>query len=186
MEAIWAKKLEITTICKEVWGDIYQLKCHSLYNVRLCMFNYKILTNSLPSPIQLNKWNKDINKDCELCMVPDNIVHVISECIIVRDVWKTIEKNLRCKLKTSNIILGINACRDSTNICKPKEEIVSYIAYFLYTYKMNCKNKKSIYSKGNLKSYIINQLAEVCIIYEQINVSISNIGKRIVEELKTS
>ena len=47
------------------------------------IFNYKLsLTNSIPSPIHLNKWIFTVNKLCDTGKTLDTIEHSIFNCVV--------------------------------------------------------------------------------------------------------
>ena len=50
-------------------------------------FNYKLLHNMLITNEGVNKWNKDISKDCEYCLEIEDIEHKIFNCKLVKPIW---------------------------------------------------------------------------------------------------
>ena len=92
MEKVWANRLGCDSMCDQGWSKIYINKCHTFHDVRINMFNYKILTNSLPSPLVISKWNKEMTTVCEKCDISDSITHILYECNEVKEVWNKVSK----------------------------------------------------------------------------------------------
>ena len=126
-----------------------------------------------------------MNTQCEKCKIPDSIEHILYECTISQDVWKIVENEFKCKMNLSSIVLGIDVGKKPKYVNKIREEIISYIAYLLYTYKMKCKNQKDVFSIKNIKIYVVNQLSDLSNVYEKINVQFAKSCKKVIEHIRT-
>ena len=151
----------------DCWSRIYLNKCHLIRDKRIGMFNYKILTNSLPSPVQIHKWNRNINKDCEVCKEPDTIAHILYECKVINPIWEKVGNVIKATINYKEIVLGdkIYTCVKYEN----KDTIIAHIAYYLYTFKMLCKNKKTSFNNNNLYIFIRAKILNVCKMYEGLD-----------------
>jgi hypothetical protein len=172
MEKVWAQRLKGGTITKEMWSNIYLRRCHLMKDKKICMFNYKLLTNALPSPIQLNKWLQSISDLCEHCEQPDNIQHILYDCSISLYIWQRVSKAIKMNIKLKDVVVGRSSAHwNKKYIFKERDEIICYIAYYLYQFKMKCKNDKKIFDKKNTVSYIRKKLISLNEIMENVNQS---------------
>ena len=140
MEEVFTKQFDCKEITRESWARIYVNQCYIIRDKKIGMFNYKILTNSLPSPMQINKWNANINKDCETCEKTDTIAHILYECKVIRPIWKKVGNIIKTTVNYRDIVLGASSYDSKKR--EDKDTIISHIAYYLYSFKMLCKNKK--------------------------------------------
>jgi len=72
------------------------------------------------------KWNPNVNPNCELCSVKDNIQHLIYDCQLAQYLWQKVGNSLNCNIKLVDIIFGTE---NSTN-----NYIFSFICYLLFKF----------------------------------------------------
>ena len=58
---VFIKQFDCKKITRKSWARIYVNQCHIIRDKKIGMLNYKIMTDALPSRVQINKWNANIN-----------------------------------------------------------------------------------------------------------------------------
>ena len=160
----FVKKHFVPSSCEKKWSDtfnfefskglfesIYLKKIKKEPIVKVAEFNYKLLQNLLVSNDCVNKWNKSISKDCNVCGILEDIKHKIFTCSLTVPVWKLLEKYLKCKLEWKTIVLGFHF---GNNYTKLVEQCLSLVAMSIYSYKIKCKMKQHKICENGLKNYV--------------------------------
>lgn len=181
MEEVFTKQFDCKEITRESWARIYVNQCHTIRDKKIGMFNYKILTNSLPSPVQINKWNANINKDCETCEKTDTIAHILYECKVISPIWKKVGNIIKTTVNYRDIVLGASSYDSKKR--EDKDTIISHIAYYLYSFKMLCKNKKDSFNHNNVCRYISAKIHTFCKVYEIIDPEVCKVMMNVLQHL---
>ena len=181
MEEVWIKRLGCENLNDKIWRKIYLTKCHTFLDKNINMFNYKILTNSLPTPLIISKLNKEMAILCESCNVSDTIMHILYGCKLVRVIWNKVSNCLNIVINLKSIIIGCN--HESTNLHVLRETVISFVAYLVYTYKMKCKNKEAILSVKNFERFIAMRLLQNSMIFQEISQPLYNLLQKVANTL---
>ena len=160
----FVKKHFVPSSCEKKWSDtfnfefskglfesIYLKKIKKEPIVKVAEFNYKLLQNLLVSNDCVNKWNKSISKDCNVCGILEDTKHKIFTCSLAVPVWKLLEKYLKSKLEWKTIVLGFHF---GNNYTKLVEQCLSLVAMSIYSYKIKCKMKQHKICENGLKNYV--------------------------------
>ena len=105
----WARKFQMS-VPKDMWS----IPRRSTKETRLKALQLKILHNTYPTNILLEKMGMAPKRLCQICKVQDFTEHFFAECTAVKPMWKEIEKYLAIymgrsiKLSPSSILLGID------------------------------------------------------------------------------
>jgi hypothetical protein len=138
----------------------------------------------MPTPLQVNKWNQNVSIVCETCNVSDSIMHILYECQELKNIWEQISKCINMKINLQDIIVGRSMHYwNKEPVYVIEDTIISHISYYLYTFKMKCKNGKGILNQKNLNMYIISKLIELCKVYRIINPMVYKIANKIVKQM---
>ena len=133
----WCKKFNFS-YDYNFFKNLYLRKIQKEPIAKLAEFNYKLLHNLLVTNIDLNKWDNNISKDCELCNTLEDREHIILSCNIAKPFWQKFEQIFKCKITWKLLVLGFNYGNKNTNMI---EECMSAMAWFIYNYKKKCKMK---------------------------------------------
>ena len=108
----------------------------------MCEFNYKLLNNLLCCNLSLFRCKIRVTKHCENCNHDvENVQHLIFDCENVREIWYKIGVILDFSIQWRHILLGFFS--ESSNRISFVNELISFIAFKIYKYKMTCRyNKK--------------------------------------------
>ena len=153
MENVWA--LEFNGISKDNWHTIYEEKIKNIIDKNVAEFNFKLLHNMLPNNLYLSKWNKDITKFCNTCQEIENTKHMIYECSIAHVLWRRVSEIININIKWKHIVIGFVEKNQSTIIYN---NIISFISYKLFKYKMKCKILKENVTSEGLTIYLKSSL----------------------------
>jgi len=184
MEKIWTNKFKCELISRNMWGYIYEMRCFKVLERRIGIFNYKILTNSLPSPVHLSKWLPNIHPLCEICKTSDNIEHFIYGCSELQEMWNAIGKILNIMISFKDLVLGHSIYLCSLKVYNDIDVLISYVAYYTYTFKMKCKNGKGVYNMFNVINTIIAQLLQHVDIFEKTDHMLFKMAMTVIRALR--
>ena len=98
--------------------------------------------NLLCNRYALSKWKRDIDKYCLLCHDSiENNEHLIFSCKNVQEIWKKASVCLKFSVSWKTIVIGFyDEVNDKTVLMN---NIISFIAYRIYKYKMFCRIHKA-------------------------------------------
>lgn len=142
---------------KSSWSLIYTQKISKMYDRKVAEFNFKLFNNLLANRYLLSKWNSDIEKYCLYCQSSnENNEHLIFLCENVKEIWKSVSDCLKFDVSWKNIILGFyDELNDKTILLN---NIISFIAYRIYKYKMFCRLDNNRESIGDIRKHIKHSL----------------------------
>ena len=144
---------------REHWKIIYINKIQNIYDKRVCEFNYKLLNNLLCCNLSLFRCKIRVTKHCENCNHDvENVQHLIFDCENVREIWYKIGVILDFSIQWRHILLGFFS--ESSNRISFLNELISFIAFKIYKYKMTCRYNKKREDKLNLIYYMKNALLD--------------------------
>lgn len=91
----WELKLHIIMDIKQfqkIFANIYKQTICTKYRD----FQYRVLTDTIPTQKLLNKWKKVDSDICNLCgMFPQDQLHLFCNCIKVRCLWESVKMYIR-------------------------------------------------------------------------------------------
>ena len=147
------------SIEKEYWRNIYCNKVQNIYDKRVCEFNYKLINNLLCCNLSLNRCKIRPTKHCDYCKHDvENMRHLIFDCENVMEIWYKTSIILDFVIQWKHIILGF--FYESNNKITFFNELISFIAFKIYKYKMKCRYNKTIEDKTGLLLYVKNSLLD--------------------------
>ena len=73
------------------WENVYIAKIKQMYDNKIAEFNYKLLHCILNNNVAVSKWNKTVSPLCDICLVDEDIKHLLFKCNILRNIWQKIE-----------------------------------------------------------------------------------------------
>ena len=77
----------------EEWENLFPNIFSYTNNVTLRYFQYKILNRILVTNVKVNKWNKNISENCNLCFsAPETVIHLLVECPQVQSLWTLLQR----------------------------------------------------------------------------------------------
>lgn len=176
MEKVWKNRFQCDPMSRALWNNIYNRKCFQMVERKIGMFNYKLLTNALPSPIRLSKWISNIAHNCEKCQIPDNIEHFLFDCSEIKTLWKHVGESANIMISYKHIIMGHAYFSERQTVYENIDNMISYVAYFVYSFKMKCKNGEHIYNEKNAILYVQKQL---CDLLKKLNIFEQPLGEMI-------
>ena len=153
-EYMWQKTFTFSN--KYVWKNVYLSKIINIYEKSVAEFNYKLLNCILNNNLNVSKWNKDVRPFCEYCMIVENNEHLLYTCKLCENIWRKISLFLGFTITWQILVLGfyneINAKTIRLN------NLLSFICFTIYKYKMKCRFQKEKMSMDNFTSKIKNCL----------------------------
>ena len=146
----------IFNIEKSQWENIYKLQISYAYEKVVAEFNYKLLNGILNNNLIVSKWNKNISPKCEICNCDDDIKHLLFECNLVENIWKIISDFLKFEISWKTLVIGFN--REFNNKTIKLNNLLSFVCYRIYKYKMKCRVKYEVMSENNLRESLKHSL----------------------------
>jgi len=145
------------------WSDVYKSKLVKVKEVKLIVFNYKLLNNILASSIKLCQWKIYGNSYCHLCFAKGDTVHMILNCPFFENYYNNV-KVICTKLGLENIKFDTK-----TLICGYKSfdsnyENVNYLLNIIFfvvykTYIITRERRKDIAPLSILKQELYLRLS---------------------------
>ena len=161
MERFWSELFCIDDLLVS-WENIYLEKIKKIFDKNVSEFNFKLLHNLLTCNKYVNKWNKDLDKNCSNCNAEEDIKHLIFDCDIVKPIWSKISLLINIEVTWKIIVIGFPAyCSKNTFILN---NILSFIAYKIYKYKMKCRILNENVTNVSLLCFLKNALAQFYLI----------------------
>ena len=161
MERFWSELFCIDDLLVS-WENIYLEKIKKIFDKNVSEFNFKLLHNLLTCNKYVNKWNKDLDKNCSNCNAEEDIKHLIFDCDIVKPIWSKISLLINKEVTWKIIVIGFPAyCSKNTFILN---NILSFIAYKIYKYKMKCRILNENVTNVSLLCFLKNALAQFYLI----------------------
>ena len=156
MENFWSKLFCIDD--RQMWGNIYQEKVKKIFDKNVSEFNYKLLHNILSCNKCVSKWKENFDKNCLNCYVEEDIKHLIFYCCISNPIWKKVSDILNINVTWKVIVIGFPAyCNKNTFIFN---NVVSFVAYKMYKYKMKCRVLNDIVTYNGLLCFLKSALTQ--------------------------
>jgi hypothetical protein len=84
------------------WLDVYMCKLVRVKEVKMLVFNYKLLNNILASGVKLKQWRIYENECCHLCFAKGDTVHMICRCPYFTNYYVCV-KDICAKMGLSNV-----------------------------------------------------------------------------------
>ena len=109
--------------------------------------------NLLSNRYSLSKWKRDIDEYCEFCHdAIENNEHLIFSCTNIQEIWKKASECLKFSVSWKTIVIGFyDDVNDKTVLIN---NIISFIAYRIYKYKMFCRIQNKAESYTDIKKHI--------------------------------
>ena len=134
---------------KSQWENIYNCKISLMHEKVIAEFNYKLLNGLLNCNLSVSKWNKQISPKCELCNCDDDIKHLLFKCTIVENIWRNVSHFLKFDIKWKTLVIGFD--KEINNKTIKLNNLLAFICYRIYNYKMKCRVKNEVMSESNLR-----------------------------------
>ena len=138
---------------KSSWSAIYIQKISNIYDKKVAEFNFKMMHNLLSNRYILSKWKHDIDRNCVICNgIIENNEHLIYSCSNVVEIWSKASNSLKFNISWKNIVIGFyDEVNDKTVLIN---NIISFIAYRIYKYKMFCRIHNNPESYTDLRKHV--------------------------------
>ncbi len=157
MQRVWCKDLELTSLkYQHTWQQIYKLKIKKMPIKKLAEFNYKLLNATLPCGVILCKWKKNIDANCTVCTKPETLKHMLFECKMVCEIWKTLGLFVNVNIMWKHLVVGYFLC--TNNRTENINFITSFISYSIFKINNRCKWNEVDYGTQNISQYVISDL----------------------------
>lgn len=153
MEAKWSKEFNISN---DQWKNIYTAKIINAFDKQIAEFNYKLLHNQLNCNYNVNKWNKDVGKNCVSCEQIENIEHLIYGCPDTKRIWEKVSEILKLNITWKTIAVGF--FYEFTDTTKTLNNVISCVGYKIYKYKMKCRLQNEIPNENALSNVLKTSL----------------------------
>ena len=137
---------ELATTTREDINISMRNKVKHMKDRKFAEFNYKIITNTLTNTAYLSKWLKNTSPECSLCNVTEDIIHMLYDCRINKDLWEMVGKILNTRITLRRLIL--------CHISYPVTYCITLIAYSIYKYWLFKFNKNEIKCKRGFYLFI--------------------------------
>ena len=105
--------------------QVYKKKIVKMCDRKLAEFNFKVIHNILPCNVNLVRWKKKDIKQCSICGVDEDIVHLLFDCQFAKNIWHDLKYRTDIQVVAEDVIIG-NNLSESHNI------LVTIIAYQIY------------------------------------------------------
>jgi len=109
----------------------------------------------------LSKWKPEVSKECELCLVDDNIKHLLCDCVLAQSVWHKFEILQRRQVKPEDIILGHNETKQSN-------QIITILAFTIYKFWIQSSNENTPRTVTSLHALIKSDLIFRSKVYDNL------------------
>ena len=138
---------------KSSWSAIYTQKISNIYDKKVAEFNFKMMHNLLSNRYILSKCKHDIDRNCLICNgIIENNEHLIYSCSNVVEIWSKASHSLKFNISWKNIVIGFyDEVNDKTVLIN---NIISFIAYRIYKYKMFCRIHNNPESYTDLRKHV--------------------------------
>ena len=147
-EKKWENIFKISGNC--IWKNIYTAKIKHMYENKISEFNYKLLHCIICNNLSVSKWNKEVTPLCEFCHIVEDNEHLLFSCKITKNIWGKIQTLLKFDITWKTIVLGFY--HELNTKTSRLNNIISFISYTIYKYKMKCKFNKVNMSEDNLRT----------------------------------
>jgi hypothetical protein len=126
---------------------------------------------------------KILKKKCPLCNTEEDIKHLIYDCNLTKLIWDKVSNALNFNITWKNVVFGFYLTCNNTSYLY--NNMISFVAYKLYKYKMKCKILNEIVTFDGAKCFLKNACTHL---YLSINLSKCvtcnfDIIKKIIENL---
>ena len=128
---------------KDDLRKLYPLPFEITKEVKLLMFQYKIIYNILCTKSLLFKMKKEVSPRCPFCPADHTIVHLFTECAQATLFWKEF-LDWASRMVSSNLSLSMiesmfGFMNTDSNFCSALNHLVIIGKYFLYVKALNGK-----------------------------------------------
>jgi hypothetical protein len=145
-----AKKWNIPN--SEVSENAFKYKVNNVTETKLAEFGFKMLHKILACPANLKKWKIIDNSDCSLCLIEDDIKHLLVNCRISEFAWQIVFNVLEIDAETcEHVVLFGHSDKD-------KNAIIVNIAYFIYKYWILQNNEHKSKDIVTFKRFLQHEL----------------------------
>lgn len=164
----WNKLFDVSA--KIIWKNVYNEKIKCMYDKKIAEFNYKLLNCVLNNNLSVSKWNKDVSAECECCQTIEDCEHLLFSCKLVKHIWQEVGNFFNFEISWKILVLGFHY---ENNIkTRRLNNIMSFICFSIYKYKMSCRINQERMSKENLKYFVKNNLiVENCVLKKSGNIT---------------
>ena len=144
---------------KDDLGKLYLLPFEVTKEVKLSMFQYKIIHNILCTKSLLFKMKKEDSPRCPFCPADHTIIHLFTECawatFFLKEFldWASCVVNSKLLLSTKEIMFGI--INNDSKFCLTLNHLVIVGKYFLYVKALNSK----FYTFNEFVSLALNKIS---------------------------
>lgn len=154
--------MEQIVSAKIIWKNVYNQKINCMHDKKIAEFNYKLLNCVLNNNLSVSKWNKDVSAECECCQTIEDCEHLLFSCKLVKHIWQEVGNFFDFEISWKILVLGFHY---ENNIkTRRLNNIMSFICFSIYKYKMSCRINQERMSKENLKYFVKNNLiVENCV-----------------------
>merc|ERR1712074_223758 len=101
---------------------------------------------------QLNKWKPGQSNKCPSCFQTENIFHLLFSCDIVKNVWNTVQMCVNFDISWKIILVGF--FHEINNKTIMYNNLISFIAFKIYKYKMYSRVKNERETAFGLQNYM--------------------------------
>lgn len=151
-----AKRSKEFNIWNDQWKNIYTAKIINAFDKQIAEFNDKLLHNQLNCNYNVNKWNKDVGRNCVSCEQIENIEHLIYGCSETKRIWEKVSGILKLNITWKTIAVGF--FYEFTDTTKILNNVISFVGYKIYKYKKKCRLQNEIPNENALLNVLKSSL----------------------------
>jgi len=95
---IWANRYNIEC---ENWALVWNLKVKYTIVKKMAQFNYYLIYDKIPHRLNLWKWKKAEDPECEICKCMDDCKHFLFDCSVIAHFWRKLIYSINVVYKTN-------------------------------------------------------------------------------------
>ena len=143
----WGSKIGTEHFVLENIDNIFKNKVINIKEKKLAEFNYKVLFNIIPTGKFLSKFVPNIEANCDICGITEDLEHLLFSCKLSKPIWNLISSHMYRNLQVKDILCGVQNCM-AFNYC------TTLVAFIIYKYRIISRNENSTRTPAGLISLI--------------------------------
>lgn len=153
--AYWKRTLQIPNKLQL----IFKRKVLAIKEKKLRAFNFKLVHGILIHGSKVNKWDKSIPYDCQICFQKHTIEHMVFECSLAKYILH------KCKLFTNTEIISIEDIIFGVE-SKELNYILTFATFTLYKYWLKSSKENQTMNIGRVSDFFNKELCDQCAVLE--------------------
>lgn len=153
----------------------FHSKVSTFKDLKLAEFNFKILHFIVATGNIVNKWNKEISNECEICQIKNDLPHLLLECTLARKLWNMIGTLCEETFNKQTIILGADDFTDNY--------LISILSFCLYKFWLIKSNEKETRTYNGLINLVKSDLQFKSCVLRKTNLKQNKVLYETLEKL---